>query len=148
MVSLRLLAAATVLSACRVTAPAASISPIPQPGATAGTVWQLTYHEALPGQRDRLEQFLERNWFIINARAERTGYLVGNHLLRGSDADTTWDPVEISVYDDSVQHSRINSIFRIVIRPQHTMVKVDGFEFRELQRLVREETLRRRAKSL
>jgi len=77
------LAAATVLSTCRVTAPAASISPIPQLDATAGAVWQLTYLKALQGQRDRLEQFLERNWFIIHARAEPTGYLVASYLPRG-----------------------------------------------------------------
>jgi hypothetical protein len=127
--------------------PAASLSPIPQPGAMAGAVWQFTYLKALPGQRERLEQFLERNWFVMDARAKRAGYLVDNHLPRGSAADTTWDLLEISVYADSLQHARIDSIFRAVIRPQHNMVTVDGFEFRGLGRFVREETMRWRAKS-
>ena len=147
MTTPRIVVAAIALSACRASAPAVSVSPIPQPGATAGAVWQFTYLKALPGQRDRLEQFLERNWFVMDARAKRSGYLVDNHLLRGSAADTTWDLLEISVYADSLQHARVDSIFRVVIRPQHTMVKVDGFEFRELGRFVREETMRWRAKS-
>ena len=67
--------------------------------------------------------------------------------MRSSGADTTWDLVEISMYADSLQHVRIDSIFRTIIRPQHATVRVDGFEFRELGRFVREETLRWRAKS-
>ena len=141
-----LLIAALLLTACHRSA-APLIPPIAAAGASPGAVWQLTYLKALPGHRARLEQFLEQNWFVMDARAKRAGYLVDNHLLRGSGADTTWDLVEISMYADSLQHARIDSIFRTIIRPQHTTVLVDGMEFRELGRFVREETLRWRASS-
>ena len=135
---------AMLLSACR---PSPAPSPIAEAGALPGAVWQLTYLKALPGQRDQLEQFVEQNWFVMDARAERAGYLVDNHLLRRSPADTTWDLLDISMYADSVQHAQIDSIFRTIIRPQHVVVRIDGREFRELGRFVREETLRWRAKS-
>ena len=139
-----MLVVAMLLSACR---PSPAPSPIAEAGALPGAVWQLTYLKALPGQRDQLEQFVEQNWFVMDARAERAGYLVDNHLLRRSPADTTWDLLDISMYADSVQHAQIDSIFRTIIRPQHVVVRIDGREFRELRRFVREETLRWRAKS-
>ena len=142
----RPLVALLLLSACHTT-PAPASHPVPPTGASLGAVWQLTYLKALPGQRDRLEQFVEQNWFVMDARAKRDGYLVDNHLLRGSSADTTWDLLEISMYADSLQHARIDSIFRTIVRPQHVTVPIEGREFRELGRFVREETLRWRAKS-
>ena len=140
----RVLTAFVLLIGCR---PSPAPSPIAHAGASPGAVWQLTYLKALAGQRDRLEQFVEQNWFVMDARAKRAGYLVDNHLLRGTSADTTWDLLEISMYADSVQHARIDSIFRTIVRPQHVTVPIEGREFRELGRVVREETLRWRAKS-
>ena len=121
--------------------------PIVPAGASPGVMSRLTYLKAFPDQRKRLERFVEQNWFVMDARAKRAGYLVDNHLLRGSPADTTWDLLEISMYADSVQHARIDSIFRTIVRPQHVTVPIEGREFRELGRVVREETLRWRAKS-
>ena len=141
-----LLLATLLLTACHRPA-ALPIPPVAAAGASSGAVWQLTYLKALPGQRAPLERFIEQNWFVMDARAKRDGYLVDNHLLRGSGADTTWDLVEIAMYADSLQHARIDSIFRTIVRPQHTTVRVDGLEFRELGRFVREETLRWRSKS-
>ena len=107
----------------------------------------MTYLRAFPDQRERVEQFIEQNWFVMDARAKRAGDLVDNHLLRRSLADTTWDLLEISTYADSMQHARIDSKFRAIIRPPHVIVRIAGREFRELGRIVKEETLRWQATS-
>ena len=121
--------------------------PIVPAGASPGVMSRLTYLKAFPDQRKRLERFVEQNWFVMDARAKRAGYLVDNHLLRGSPADTTWDLLEISTYADSMQHARIDSKFRAIIRPPHVIVRIAGREFRELGRIVKEETLRWQATS-
>jgi hypothetical protein len=72
---------------------------------------------------------------------------VDNHLLQGSAADTSWDLLEISIYADSLQHARVDSLFRTIISPQYQTVPIDGLTFRQLGRIVREETVRWKAKS-
>jgi hypothetical protein len=144
--ALRTLCAVLALGACRpAVAPVAG--PVPRAGAAPGAVWQFTYLKALPGELARLERFVERNWFVMDARARAAGYIVDNQLLRGGGADTTWDLLEVSFYRDSLQHAQVDSIFRTIISPQHRVELIDGKGFRALGRVVKEETLRWRARS-
>jgi hypothetical protein len=76
------------------------------------------------------------------ARAKKAGHLDGFRLLRGSPADSSWDLLEISVYADSAQHARIDSIFREVYRPAHTTQLVDGRAFGDLGSIVASVTTR------
>jgi hypothetical protein len=143
-----LVVVATTLSLAACARGAAQLSkPVPLAGAKPGAVWQFTYLKATASNRARLEAFITQNWFVMDARAKREGYLVDNHLLQGSPADTSWDLLEISIYADSLQHARVDSIFRTIISPQHQTVPIDGLTFRQLGRVVREETVRWKAKS-
>ena len=142
-----LLVICALLSACGAPAAAVHTSPVAAAGARAGSVWQFTYLKAMPGQHERLAAFIERNWFAMDARAKRLGYLVDNQLFTGTPADTSWDVLEVSIYADSLQHARIDSLFRTVISPAHVTVPIDGLRFNQLGRIVREETVRWRARS-
>jgi hypothetical protein len=110
--------------------------------ANAELIYELTYLKAKPGEVDRLATFIQRNWFEMDSRATAAGHMQGYRLLRGSPADSSWDLLEISVYADSAQHARIASLFRVVYRPAHTTVLVDGRSFRELGTIVASVTTR------
>ncbi len=115
-----------------------------QPGpAPSGSIWQLTYLKAQPGRVEQLAQFIERNWFAMDARARAAGHLEDFVLLRGTPADSTWDLLEITTYRDSAQHARIDSLFRVVYRPQHQPVLIDGLSLTRLGRIVTSVTTRR-----
>jgi hypothetical protein len=145
--ALTLMAVCSVLSACRSHQSPMAASVVPARGAAPGAVWQFTYLKALPGQRDRLAQFIERNWFVMDARAKARGYLVDNQLFAAAPGDTTYDLLEITMYADSASHARVDSVFRTVIRPGHVPQLVDGLSFRDLGEVVREATWRWRARS-
>jgi hypothetical protein len=115
-----------------------------QPAAATrpGAVWSLTYLKANPGSVESLAEAIRRNWFALDARAVQGGDLVGYQLLRGTPADTTWDLLEITMYADSAQHARVDSVYRVRYRPTHTPVLVQSKRWQELGRIVRTATTR------
>jgi hypothetical protein len=108
----------------------------------AGEVWEFTYLKATPGNVDRLAEFIRRNWFVMDAKAAAAGHMRSARLLRPTAPDSTYDLIEISIYSDSAQHARIDSLFRVIYRPQHVTALIDGKGFPALGRVVRSETTR------
>jgi hypothetical protein len=108
----------------------------------AGQVWEITYLKAKPGHIDALAQYIRQNWFVMDAKARAAGHMEGFRLLRGTPKDTTWDLMEISVYADSAQHARIDSLFRTIYRPAHVPVPVNGKSLRDLGSIVGSVTTR------
>lgn len=107
---------AALVSPCRAPPP----SPVPTAGDRAGSVWQFTYLKAMPGQRERLAAFIERNWFAMDARP--SGWLPRRQpALHRTPADTSWNLRAVSIYADSLQHARLDSLFR---RP--TDLRIEG----------------------
>lgn len=106
-------------------------------------IWQFTYLKALSGKVEQLAKFIESNWFTMDKRARAAGHLEDYVLLRGTPADTTWDLLEITTYRDSLQHARIDSLFRVVYRPQHQVVMIDGRDLSGLGRIVASVSTRR-----
>lgn len=118
-------------------------APAPGPGAAASSqTWQLTYLKAAPGEVEHLAQLIRLNWFAMDARARAAGDIVDYQLLRASPADSTWDLLEITVFADSAQHARADSVYRTVYRPQHRMQLVDGKRFAQLGTIVQSITTR------
>jgi hypothetical protein len=115
-----------------------------QPAAATrpGAIWSLTYLKANPGAVESLAEAIRRNWFALDARAVQGGDLVGYHLLRGTPADTTWDLLEITMYADSAQYARVDSVYRVRYRPSHTPALVQGKRWQELGRIVSTATTR------
>jgi hypothetical protein len=116
--------------------------PTPPTAMRPGAIWALTWLKANPGAVDDLTEAIRRNWFALDARAVAGGHLVSYQLLRGTPADTTWDLLEITMYADSLQHARVDSIYRALYRPSHVPVLVNGKRWQEYGRIVRSETTR------
>lgn len=112
---------------------------VPEP---PGRVWQLTYLKAEPGLVDSLARSIELNWFAMDRAALADGHIVDFQLVRGTPADGTWDLLEVTVFADSAQHARADSVYRTVYRPRHEPVLVGGRRWQELGRIVRTETTR------
>ncbi len=107
-----------------------------QEASRGGEIWEVTYLKAKSGGVDALANYIRQNWFVMDAKARAAGHMEGFRLLRGTPADTSWDLMEISVYRDSTQHARIDSIFRVVYRPAHVPVLVEGKGLKELGAIV------------
>jgi hypothetical protein len=111
----------------------------PQEGGKA-PVWQFTYLKAEPGQRERLERFITLNWFGPDDRARRKGYIDGFLLLRGSEADPSWDLVVIDIFPDADSQKKARERYRTAIMPEHKKQLVDGLDFPALGKVVGERT--------
>ena len=96
--------------------------------------------EGEPGQRDRLERFITLNWFGPDDRARQRGYISGFQLLRGSEADTSWDLMVVDIFPDSDAHAKARERFRNEILPAHKKQLVDGYDLASLGRIVAERT--------
>jgi hypothetical protein len=131
-----------VASAVVLTVTAVQAQAQPAGATRAGAVWSLTYLKANPGSLEQLTESIRRNWFALDARAVAGGDLLGYQLLRGAPADTTWDLLEITMYADSAQHARVDSVYRVRYRPTHTPVLIDGQRWQAFGRIVRTETMR------
>jgi hypothetical protein len=105
-------------------------------------IWSFTYLKANAGAVDDLVESIRLNWFAMDARAVARGDLMGYHLVRGTPADSSWDLLEVTVWADSAQHARADSIYRVHYRPSHTPVLVKGKRWQDYGRIVRTETTR------
>ena len=103
-------------------------------------VWQLTFLKAEAGQRERLERFITLNWFGPDERARQRGYISGFQLLRGSEADTSWDLLVVDVFPDADAHAKARERYRNEIMPAYTKQLVDGHDLPSLGRIVAERT--------
>lgn len=114
--------------------------PVPPQEGGKAPVWQLTYLKAEPGQRERLERFITLNWFGPDDRARHKGYIDGFLLLRGSEADPSWDLVVIDIFPDADSQKKARERYRTEIMPEHKKQLVDGMDFPALGKVVGERT--------
>lgn len=114
--------------------------PAPPQGGGKAPVWQLTYLKAEPGQIERLERFITLNWFGPDERARGKGYIDGFLLLRGTEADPSWDLVVIDIFPDIDSQGKARQRYREEIMPGHQKQLVDGMDFPSLGKIVGERT--------
>ncbi len=115
----------------------------PTPGSQ--TNWTFTYIKARDAQAAGLREFIEANWFAMDAVAVERGlfrsYRLIENLGSGEEGEPEWDFIVAVEYFGDQGYSDIAQEFE-AIRSAHTTVLVDGLGFRELGSIVRSERLR------
>ncbi|MCE2914425.1 MAG: hypothetical protein LW768_02565 [Rubrivivax sp.] len=109
----------------------------PQPAAAAPTrrAVELTFLRALPGQRERLAQFIVANWFEMDRIAKLQGLMDDYRLLDSGTDDDDWHALMVVTYHDERGYPGIAEAFER-IRRAHTTVRIDGKGLRELGSII------------
>ena len=102
-----------------------------------------TYLKAAPGDRERLVDYIEANWFVMDAKAVDEGLFRGYRMLVNDAADGEWDLVVEVTYNDACGYACVAERFE-AIRAAHVEHRIDGRGLRELGRVLRTETVRPR----
>ena len=109
------------------------------------TNWTFTYIKARGSQSVELKEYLESNWFVMDAKAVEQGlfksYRLIENLGAGDAGERAWDYIVAVEYFGDQSYSDIVEEFEI-IRSAHNTVLVDGQGFRELGSIVRSERVR------
>lgn len=106
------------------------------------TTWEVTYLKALPGQKEQLIQFLNRNWFAMDSIAVSQGLMSGYKLWESADS-AEWDVIVAVAYPDSKGYEGIKEAFE-KIRSQHVTIPVEGKKLPQLGKIVRSEKFHER----
>ncbi len=105
--------------------------------------WTFTYLKATAGNRESLRDFVEKNWFAMDAIAVERGLFKSYRLIENiTEADTPggpeWDFIVAVEYFGDQTYSDIRQAFE-EIRSRHETVLVEGKSLRDLGRIVRSE---------
>lgn len=106
-------------------------------GLSQGAVWALSLVRARPGQRDRLERFLQANWLALDEQALRQHRISAYRLLR-ADADpkeSSWDYAVIIEYADREAMTAFVPFYLGLARSS-PHVRIDGLDFADLGEVV------------
>jgi hypothetical protein len=114
---------------------------------TANTkTWTLTYLKSTNLQKDRLKEFLVKNWLAMDSIAVTQGLLNRYELIENIADDSNpvseWDFIVAVEYFTKGTYSDIADKFES-IRKSHTTIKVDGLAFKDLGKIVRSETVKK-----
>lgn len=109
--------------------------------------WTLTYIKSNPLQKDRVKQFLQKNWFAMDSIAAVQGLISKYELLENvadeTDPISDWDFIVAVEYFTTGTYTDIAEKFEL-IRKSHTTIKVDGFVLKEMAKIVKSETVKKR----
>jgi hypothetical protein len=95
----------------------------------------MTFLKSLPGERDRLRQFIVRNWFAMDAVARERGLMSAYTVLDTATDEGDWNLVVVVTYPDTRGYEGIAAEFE-TIRRAHQTVLIDGKGLRELGAVV------------
>ena len=109
--------------------------------------WTLTYIKSNPLQKARVKEFLEKNWFAMDSIAIAQG-LISKYELIENRADETdpvseWDFIVAVEYFTTGTYTDIAEKFE-KIRKCHTTIPIDGFVLKDMAKIVKSETVRKR----
>jgi hypothetical protein len=107
--------------------------------------WTYTYLKAKPTQKERLKNYLEKNWFAMDSIAVANKLFSSYELLENVTADNTqtWDFIVAVEYFNEKTYEGISTEFE-AIRKKHTVVLIDGFTLKDLGNVVKSETVIRK----
>ncbi len=115
------------------------------PAGQKTVVWEFTYLRSLPGQHERLAQFIRQNWFAMDSVATRRGLMTEYKLLdAGEKAPGDWNLLVAVAYPQEKGYEGIQAEFE-AIRSQHVKRPIDGLDLAQLGRIVTAQKLRERA---
>lgn len=108
--------------------------------------WTLTYLKSTHLQKDRLKEFLVKNWFAMDSLAVAQGlinkYELIENVVEDSNTVSEWDFIVAVEYFTPGTYSDIADKFE-AIRKSHTTIKVDGLALKDLGKIIKSETVRK-----
>lgn len=103
--------------------------------------WTFTHLKAKDGQKARLKQFIEKNWFAMDSIAVSANLIKSYELMENSSSDNqSWDFIVAVEYFNSATYEGIATAFE-AIRKRHTTILIDTYSFKDLGSVIRSETL-------
>ena len=138
-----LVPALSLLIACA--APVFAVSAT-EPATSGDSNWTFTYLKATNNHKDALRQFVEANWFAMDAIAVDRGLFKSYRLIENiTEADDSavkdWDFIVAVEYFGDQTYLDIREPFE-QIRSEHETVLIGGKAFRDLGKVVRSERVR------
>ena len=105
--------------------------------------WTFTYLKATKGNRDSLQKFIEKNWFVMDKIAVERGLFKSYRLIENiteseSRGESDWDFIVAVEYFGSQSYTDVQQQFE-EIRSQHETVLIGGRTLRDLGSIVRSE---------
>lgn len=113
-----------------------SVAQMPTQSSAKTVIWEFTYLRSLPGQHERLAQFIRQNWFAMDSVATQRGLMNEYKLLdAGTDAPGDWNLLVAVAYPQEKGYEGIQAEFE-AIRRQHVKRLIDGLDLPRLGRIV------------
>lgn len=104
---------------------------------------ELTFLKSLPGERDNLRQFIEKNWFAMDAIAQKQGLMAAYTVLDSGSDEGTWNILVAVTYHTPQGYEGILDAFER-IRSAHKTVLIEGKSIKDLGRIVDSKKLQER----
>lgn len=101
---------------------------------------EMTFLLANPGDRAHLVEYIERNWFAMDAIAAKQGLMGDYRVLHTGSDEGPWKVLVEVTYRDRCGYVGVREAFER-IRAEHREVLVDGRRLRELGRIVDSKTV-------
>lgn len=104
--------------------------------------WTYTYIKAKNQQKERLKQFIVKNWFAMDSMAVRQGLFNDYRLMENTDTaeKAEWDIIVAVEYYTRGTYDDIKEAWQ-PIRAAHEKVLINGLDFPELGSIIRSEKL-------
>jgi hypothetical protein len=104
-------------------------------------MYEATLIKAAAEKKQRLIQFIQRNWFAMDAIAVREGLMSSYKLFDNQNAQADWDLLVLVGYPKPEGYEGIRNEFE-KIRQNHVTIPVDGLEFKQMGQVIRSERWR------
>lgn len=128
------------------TALLAAETPSSQDVSHATRAVELTFLKSLPGERDNLRQFIEKNWFAMDAIAQKQGLMAAYTVLDSGSDEGMWNILVAVTYHTPQGYEGILDAFER-IRSAHKTMLIDGKSIKDLGRIVDSKKLQERVPS-
>ncbi|GAC1621273.1 MAG: hypothetical protein NVS9B10_03890 [Nevskia sp.] len=107
-----------------------------------GAVWAISFVRARPGQRERLERYLQSNWLALDELALRQQRITAYRMLRAEPdpRGTSWDFAVSIEYAN--RQAMIDFVpFYLELARGRPHLRVDGLDFPDLGEIVLQKTV-------
>jgi hypothetical protein len=133
------LLALSALAAAPLSAHTHEPKPAPAEAATAAATprvaVELTFILAKPGERKRAVEYIERNWFAMDAIAKTQGLMDDYRVMDTGSDEGPWNVLVEVTYRDARGYEGVREAFE-KIRAAHREVLIDGKRLRDLGQIV------------
>ncbi len=103
--------------------------------ATTRVAVELTFILAKPGERERVVEYIERNWFAMDAIAKTQGLMDDYRVMDTGSDEGPWNVLVEVTYRDARGYEGVREAFEN-IRAAHREVLIDGKRLRDLGKIV------------